>query len=503
MSDFDHSEPEVPIEQVGAVVAAAGVGGRPLREVVRALAVGEHTLAELVRSLGVPRRSVEEVLSALGEDLSRTGESFRLDASRVDDYAVRFDFAQLERTAQVDPLAARLAAHAETVRLIEELIERAPAARQDIDHVSATAETVVRRALWLESTFDTRGAHVLFVGDHDLTSIATALICRDAQITVVDLDERILEFIAGEAARLGVAARCLFGDFRLGFPTAATGFADLVVTDPPYTPEGVKLFLARGLEGLGDKENSRLLLAYGFSARQPALGLKVQNAIRELHLTVEAMLPRFNRYLGAQAVGSAADWYALRPTSKSWRTLDSAAAANIYTHGPQSLEGASGLPDDIAKYLLAQSDQPILVGDGWSTTHTAEHPKLTLATLLAKGIPPVHGRRGPIDLVADLSKDPGAWLLRVLLAANCRNIVAVVPDTHPDLRGQALKSLISTKFRLRVEHATPRPGFAIVHAESTTPPPPPTQRSPTSSTAPTAKSATPGAKPSSATPPPP
>ena len=85
---------------------------------------------------------------------------------------------------------------------------------------------------------------------------------------------------------------------------AAPGIPDLVFTDPPYTPEGVALFLGRGAETLRDRVNGRLVMAYGFSPLAPALGVKVQRAVHELDLAVEAILPAFNRYEGAQAIGS-------------------------------------------------------------------------------------------------------------------------------------------------------------------------------------------------------
>ena len=53
--------------------------------------------------------------------------------------------------------------------------------------------------------------------------------------------------------------------------------------------------------------DGRVLLAYGFSDRTPALGLKVQQELQRLGLVFEAILPAFHRFDGAQAIGSAAD----------------------------------------------------------------------------------------------------------------------------------------------------------------------------------------------------
>src|SRR5260370_1204355 len=173
--------------------------------------------------------------------------------------------------------------------------------------------TVVRRALWLDSTYDVAGTVLLCVGDHDLTSLALGQVNPGVSIVVVDIDEATLEFIDCQAAALGLGIRCFEGDLRFGLPAPAVGCADLVFTDPPYTPEGVELFVARGLQGLANRDNSRAILPYGYSERPPTLGFHGQSAAHRLGLAYEMMLPAFNRYDGAQAVGRASDLYVWPP----------------------------------------------------------------------------------------------------------------------------------------------------------------------------------------------
>ncbi|MDG6101594.1 bis-aminopropyl spermidine synthase family protein [Dactylosporangium aurantiacum] len=311
------------------------------------------------------------------------------------------------------------------------LIAEVPTDRS-LDHVSATAETAARRARWLDETFDLAGAHLVCVGDHDLTSLAVLEVRPDLRVTVVDVDERLLEFIAERAARRGHAVDCWFADLRFGVPPVVAESADLVFTDPPYTPEGVQLFLGRGAQALRDRGNGRLIMAYGFSPLTPALGVKVQRAVLDLDLAVEAILPAFNRYHGAQAVGSASDLYVCRPTARTWQVLEkrlSGAAVNMYTHGEHSLEGEA-------------------VGRG-------------PAALLAA---PVRSVPDQIDLAGD----PGPWLLRVLLALNAPTLSLQVPNKSPDLidakRQEALRSVIAAKYTLRYRRSTPSPKLAIVEA---------------------------------------
>ncbi|WP_327010131.1 bis-aminopropyl spermidine synthase family protein [Dactylosporangium sp. NBC_01737] len=451
------------------VVAAARIGARRLRQALTHLATTPTTLDDLIREHALPRRTVEHLLRAAGPDLhtARDG-TLRLPGA----YRTRFNTpslsgaqtgagpgAQTEAGPDAQPGAqtgarpgagsgaqpgaqpdARPGAGSDAqpgaqpdalVADMARLIAQVPTDRA-LDHVSATAETAARRARWLDETFDLAGAHLVCVGDHDLTSLAILAVRPDLRVTVVDVDERLLEFIAQRAAQRGQAVECWHADLRFGLPPVVAESADLVFTDPPYTPEGVQLFLGRGAQALRDRVNGRLVMAYGFSPLTPALGVKVQRAVLDLDLAVEAILPAFNRYHGAQAVGSASDLYVCRPTSRTWQVLEkrlSGAAVNMYTHGEHALEGEA-------------------VGRG---------PTELLAA-------PVRSVPEQIDLAGD----PGSWLLRVLLALNASSLSLQVPNKSPDLvdaKSQAaLRSVVAAKYTLRYRRSTPSPRLAIVEA---------------------------------------
>lgn len=439
-----------PLEAVAEVVAAAGIAGRRLRQALTQLATTPTTLDDLIREHALPRRTIEQLLRAAAPDLhtARDG-TLRLPGA----YRTRFSTSQPPTpTSPVTPAnaapvtpanaaggtrggaadgAAGGAVSDDLVADMARLIAEVPTDRA-LDHVSATAQTAARRARWLDETFDLAGAHLVCVGDHDLTSLAVLAVRPDLRVTVVDVDERLLEFIAARAAQRGYAVDCWHADLRFGLPPVVAESADLIFTDPPYTPEGVQLFLGRGAQALRDKVNGRLVMAYGFSPLTPALGVKVQRAVLDLDLAVEAILPAFNRYHGAQAVGSASDLYVCRPTSRTWQVLEkrlSGAALNMYTHGEHSLEGEA-------------------VGRG---------PAELLAAPL-RSVP---------DQI-DLAGDPGSWLLRVLLALNASSLSLQVPNKSPDLidaKSQAsLRAVFAAKYTLRYRRSTPSPRLAIVEA---------------------------------------
>jgi N4-bis(aminopropyl)spermidine synthase len=310
----------------------------------------------------------------------------------------------------------------------------APPRRRHLDHVEATAETCIRRAAFLAERYDLDGAHVLCLGDHDLTSLALAVVAPGASIAVVDVDDDLLRHVARSACELGSSVACRFADLRLGLPPSLRGWADLVFTDPPYTPDGVRLFALRGCEALRRDDRSRLLLCYGYGERQPALGLKVQAALHSLRLLVEEVRPGFNRYVGAQAIGSASALYVTRPLKVTWRAVEreSRTDARIYTHGPMAVEaGERALPAAVAREL----PDPIPVADLWrlSERHAAARPErrpslpdtaavdLSLEPALAVRLLLVNrGRRLRIGLPAASAAEllaPGRWQARFLGAA--------------------------------------------------------------------------------------
>jgi hypothetical protein len=157
---------------------------------------------------------------------------------------------------------------------------------------------------------------------------------------VVDVDQGVLAFLDGRAD-------CYFADLRIALPEPLHDRFDLVVTDPPYSPEGVGLFAARAVEAIRRHDSGRVILAYGFPPASPALGLKVQKSLGALDLVYEAVLPDFNRYAGAQAIGSRSAQYVLRPTRRSKRAAARVAERTlpaIYSHGRQAVESARTPP---------------------------------------------------------------------------------------------------------------------------------------------------------------
>jgi N4-bis(aminopropyl)spermidine synthase len=489
--------------------ASFGIDARRVDAVGCLLTDGEfRSVAELVSLTGTSRRTAEAVLRAAGRHLDTSAGRVRISEPYATAYAAEFGCTADEpipdpwdRLARRDPVVLAEAAG---------LVEHAPAAQRDLDQVPATPVTVLKRGHYLRRSFDLHGAHVLCVGDHDLTSLGLFLAggADGLRVSVVDADEALLGYLDAEARQRGFDVRCFAADLRLGLPAALLESSQLIFTDPPYTPDGVRLFVARGLQGLADTRNGRVLVAYGFG-EQPALGLAVQQALSPLHLAYEAVLPGFSRYAGAEAIGGEAALYVLRPTRRSRSAAQAGSAdeahAWLYTGGAQSVESAPrGLDEAAAAAILGLAAGPgepvLLVGPGWpegagsgarpESAGGAELPgagggarpgnaggkeppgagsgqRLSLSGLMAAPVPGgLHGRTAVINLYPGF----GSLVFRALLAASTRRVAIVCRNGVPELRdaaGQrALARLIAPKYRItRLLRSTPEPDMAVIVAE--------------------------------------
>ena len=411
-------------DRVAELLAERAPDVQRLRAALRLVTGGQgRAVSGLVRETGLSRRLVLDLLDRMGSDLAWDGDVVR--------------FAGLP--AAYVPLTAAgpagLAAAADeppdvAIEQMSRILERVPSAVRSLDHVPATGETVLRRALYVAREFDLARTRLLFAGDHDCTSLAFGVLgLTPVSVTVADIDERLLGFIGAESEVSGAPVAPLFADLRIGLPDGARGVHDVVFTDPPYTADGVALFTARAVEALAEPVNGRILLAYGYSESTPALGLGVQRALGDLELLFEAILPGFNRYQGAEAIGSAADLYRLRPTRRTAAIAQRRAgryAQTMYTQGSQA--GKGGQQGDGGGDLTGA----VLDRFGGGQAVPAER-------LLSAAIPPVTGGE---TTVADLRPLFGWLLIRAGLAAGSDRAILIAPMDAYGLRSEAEQSLL-------------------------------------------------------------
>ncbi|HJW42056.1 MAG TPA: bis-aminopropyl spermidine synthase family protein [Rhizomicrobium sp.] len=208
------------------------------------------------------------------------------------------------------------------LKTLERHFAGAPAADVTLDQAYCTPETALRRALLLLRDHGLNGRRLLCVGDDDMIALAVGVVARDlgvgdtiAGLTAVDIDPRQLDRISAAAKAEGVALNCIQHDLREPLPEALSGRFDVVQTDPPYTLEGARLFLSRGIEALKPGSGHRVL--FSFAEWPPDDSLVLQGMLSELGLVATAVHSGFNHYQGATVLGSIGRCYELVTTSRT------------------------------------------------------------------------------------------------------------------------------------------------------------------------------------------
>ncbi|ADD41166.1 bis-aminopropyl spermidine synthase family protein [Stackebrandtia nassauensis] len=225
---------------------------------------------------------------------------------------------------------------AELDELADELsgvAERMPGARMELDQAHCTVDTKLRRVMLL-SKLGVLAKPMIFIGDDDLTSLAVAMVAKSVGLpigpmTVVDVDEALLDYIAAQARELGTDLTAVHHDATRPLPEALReGFA-VALTDPPYTLAGAELFLSRAVSALEPRPGQHLLFSFG--GRRPAETVAVQALIAGMGLAVRSLVPNFNEYLGAGILGGTSHLYHLRTVDGAAPSIDGDFDGPLYT----------------------------------------------------------------------------------------------------------------------------------------------------------------------------
>ena len=210
---------------------------------------------------------------------------------------------------------------------IKLLQKQRPNAKRNLDQFPATVDTLQKRVALLKR-FVSQGP-ILFLGDFDLTALALGYHHPRTELTVIDIDQDLLNFISQAASTHDLPTNTIRHNFKNPLPREFRNY-QTVFMDPPYTPVGIQYWLQRALEttigtGRNKKRKSeqflsriRYLLAYAYSDTASARGWDVQKVIADLGLLIDEKFRFFNQYHKAKP----SDLYILRPTPKllAWKS---------------------------------------------------------------------------------------------------------------------------------------------------------------------------------------
>ncbi|SMP09302.1 hypothetical protein SAMN06265339_0710 [Desulfurobacterium pacificum] len=192
--------------------------------------------------------------------------------------------------------------------------ERPPAIHQ-FDQGYVTPENTFARVALADSRGDLRGKKVVVLGDDDLMSIALALSGLPAKVTILEIDERLVNFIkeVSDKYNLGIDARV--HDLRQPLPEDVVGAYDTFFTDPPETVEAIKAFVGRGVATL---KAERCAGYFGVTRRESSLDKwrKIQKVLLDMGLVITDLIHNFNEYVNWDYYEEMRGWQ-LTPVKKA------------------------------------------------------------------------------------------------------------------------------------------------------------------------------------------
>jgi predicted methyltransferase len=212
--------------------------------------------------------------------------------------------------------------------------EARPRVDVTLDQSHATPETALRRAVYLLEVDALEGRDLLLLGDDDLTSLAVGLVARQmglrlSRVVVVECDERLVDFLCTSAEGLGMPMEVLSHDLRSPLPDEMQGAFEAFLTDPPYTLEGLSLFVSRGVSALRPGPSRPAIVCFGH--RAPDEAAEVIRRLTGMGLAPIEILRGFNRYVGAQLLAGTSQLIGLSTTAQTHPEIAEDYSGKLYT----------------------------------------------------------------------------------------------------------------------------------------------------------------------------
>lgn len=231
--------------------------------------------------------------------------------------------------------------HKEITEIKEEIhniFQCRPQADVTLDQSKSSVDTSLKRAMLCLKNYDLIWKNILCLGDDDLVSIALGFLLKklfphtfyqDTKITVIDIDKRIIEYINDTAMKESLPIKCEYADLRNSLSNKFKNRFDCFFTDPPYTLEGMNLFLSRGIEAL--KSHSDLNIYFSFAHKSSIYQLNMQKNFLTMGLAVSAVTLKFNTYEGAGIIGNTGQMIVLKTTDITKPLIKSTYKNLLYT----------------------------------------------------------------------------------------------------------------------------------------------------------------------------
>lgn len=171
-----------------------------------------------------------------------------------------------------------------------------PIPKIEYDQGYITPESLFAKIALADSKGDLGNKQILILGDDDLLSIALALTKLPAQIIVLEIDTRLIDFISKISNKFKLKIETHQKDLAESFPKEFLNKFDTFFTDPSETITSFNAFIGRGVASLKKTGGCGY---FGLTHREASLYKwnKLQHFILEMNTVVTDIIYNFQDYV--------------------------------------------------------------------------------------------------------------------------------------------------------------------------------------------------------------
>jgi len=182
----------------------------------------------------------------------------------------------------------------ETLERFLRLTENRPPPVFEFNQGIIDPQDLALKSAFMDDRGDLDGRSVLLLGDDDLFSIYLGLLGLTHNLTVLEIDDRLIHYIQRMAERYALAITALRYDVNAPLPQELTEACDAFVTEPPEGLKGMLLFLDRAVGSLRNGGAGY----FGVTTLESSLPkwLAIQKFLMERGMVITDLLRNFSLY---------------------------------------------------------------------------------------------------------------------------------------------------------------------------------------------------------------
>ena len=229
--------------------------------------------------------------------------------------------------------------------------KRRPAPLRKFDQGYVTPSTTLSRFALAYERGDIHGKEIFVLGDDDLISIVLGISRLPKRITVVEIDNRLTDFIQETGVIEGFKVDVHTFDLRRSIPRDHRNKYDTFFTDPPETLKAADAFIGRGIATLSQPGSAGY---FGFTRREASLTkwFELQKMLLKYKIVFTDIIHNFNEYIN----------WGYEEETRAWRLSPSKVKPNKNWYRSalyrlETLEGFRGNHKEYIKENIYEDDE--------------------------------------------------------------------------------------------------------------------------------------------------